>query len=115
MEASMRTLSIIIPLITLPLAAAELASAQERPAQERLTQERLAQERPARLEPTPAQRQAQPEATPIRKDPAEATGAITPRRIGQESERIVEGRRCSDVLQTPDQHPHALWLRCRAP
>ncbi|WP_406855526.1 hypothetical protein ABEG18_23820 [Alsobacter sp. KACC 23698] len=74
----------------------------------------LAQDRPAGLAPTPAQQGAQADTAPIRKDPADATGAITPRRIGQESERIVEGRRCSDVLQAPDQHPHAIWVRCRA-
>jgi hypothetical protein len=99
MEASMRTRLNIVLVSALAIAAPGAAPAQDRP---------------AGLAPTPAQQGAQPAAAPIRKDPADATGAITPRRIGQESERIVEGRRCSDVLQAPDQHPHAVWVRCKA-
>jgi hypothetical protein len=52
---------------------------------------------------------------PIRKDPAETTGAITPRKVGQESERVIDGQRCSDVADRPDAYPHALWVRCRTP
>jgi hypothetical protein len=99
MEASMRINLTILPIAALAIAAATCGYAQDRPAS---------------LAPTPAQQVAQPDAAPIRRDPAESTGAITPRRIGQESERIVEGRRCSDVLQAPHQHAHAVWLRCKA-
>lgn len=64
---------------------------------------------------TPPAATTAPVPPPIRKDPAEVTGAVTPRKVGQESERVIDGRRCTDVLEHPDQHPHALWIRCRAP
>ncbi|GGH33279.1 hypothetical protein GCM10007036_45780 [Alsobacter metallidurans] len=94
----MRTLAGLVILAGMALAAP--AFGEERPAQQASS--------------PPADSQAAAPA-PIRKDPAETTGAITTRKVGQESERVIDGQRCSDVADRPDAYPHALWVRCRAP